>query len=174
MTVDAEAAKVAQEQLFTLFYVTCGIMLALLICVLVHFPARPKSAPSTSATEQREPFWAGVRKLARSRSFWLLSSYAVVVGIAISWISIIYIVLRPLHTHTELQAGLLGFITNIVQMVLGLIFAKFADSYIHHSKRLLIVTLTASAFLYGWFGLMANNFIPMNVCKCICLTSLLY
>ncbi|XP_047471292.1 solute carrier family 49 member 4 homolog isoform X1 [Penaeus chinensis] len=89
-----------RNDIMRLLYIHAGFSGVLLLAVVVYFPSKPKIPPSVTSSCERLNFIPGVLACVRNKSLLLiLASYAVSVGPALAWVSVLNYSLLPLGIH---------------------------------------------------------------------------
>ncbi|XP_037774619.1 solute carrier family 49 member 4 homolog [Penaeus monodon] len=97
-----------QNDIMRLLYIHAGFSGVLLLAVVVYFPSKPKIPPSVTSSCERLNFIPGVLACVRNKSLLLiLASYAVSVGPALAWVSVLNYSPLPLGIHQVLKMGIL-------------------------------------------------------------------
>lgn len=109
-----------KNSVMLLMYVEIGIVTFTLICVLIYFPKKPRHPPSITAATGRLEFNIGLKKVVRSKQFWLLVLiYGVGTGIYGGWCSVLDLNLSEFGVTQE-TAGYLGFWAVLAGAVSGI------------------------------------------------------
>lgn len=144
------------------YHLVCLLASApLTACALLHFPDAPTLAPSDSAALQREgeaaftlaAFWATLKALSASRSFWALSlAYGAVAGVFGCWQSILDLLLSG---YDEVTLGWLSAASSFAGSLAGIAVGRLLDRLRWH-KALGVAMFAGSAVCIGAFWALTS------------------
>lgn len=98
-----------KSKIMNLMYIELAITTATMICVIIHFPKKPKLPPSVTAAIGRLEFKVGAKSLLKNAQFWLLVFiYGIGTGVYGGWCSILDLNLSQFKISQN-TAGWLGF-----------------------------------------------------------------
>lgn len=101
-------------------YIEFAITTLTMLCVIVHFPEKPKLPPSVTAAIGRLEFKVGAKSLLKNAQFWLLVFiYGIGTGVYGGWCSILDLNLSQFNISQN-TAGWLGFGAVVAGSVSGI------------------------------------------------------
>lgn len=107
-------------KIMNLMYIELAITTATMICVIAHFPEKPKLPPSVTAAVGRLEFKVGAKSLLKNAQFWLLVFiYGIGTGVYGGWCSILDLNLSQFDISQK-TAGWLGFGAVVAGSVSGI------------------------------------------------------
>lgn len=109
-----------KNSIMDLMYIEIGVVAFTFICVLVYFPKKPRHPPSITAATGRLEFNIGLKKVIKSKQFWLLVFiYGVGTGIYGGWCSVLDLNLSRFGVSQN-TAGWLGFWAVLAGSISGI------------------------------------------------------
>lgn len=109
-----------KEKIMNLMYIELAITTLTMLCVIIHFPEKPKLPPSVTAAIGRLEFKVGAKSLLKNAQFWLLVFiYGIGTGVYGGWCSILDLNLSQFHISQK-TAGWLGFGAVVAGSVSGI------------------------------------------------------
>merc|ERR1712018_365666 len=127
-----------------------GAAVALFICILIYFPAKPPVAPSPTSEIQRESFKDGLKMLVRNKSAVLIViAYSISQGVQEGFMPVLNLDFTPLGIK-ENTVGWLGFWSSIASCVASFISGHFADKLKGHFKTSLLILLGIATLSFIW------------------------
>ena len=157
-------AEEVRNNLWHLMLGECIFCAGLLAACILTFPAAPAVAPSHSATIAREPPLQGLKQLARSVPFWLLTiSFGIFSGTFQSWGSMLGPILQSVNSsrlpsaQAEAEAGWLGMYGAVAGIVGGVVLGYFADRMVGYRKMLLLIATALSTLGFAVFSLTCSD-----------------
>ncbi len=151
-----------RSDIMLLMYVSCGWSLLLFVVILFSFPNKPPTPPTLTASLTKLNYSTGLRKLMKTRKFWVLAfCFAIPTSFQGSWSALLNINLEPLGI-SQMSAGWLGFAMSIAGNFCALTAGVFADRF-KRKMKLSILTLYSVALLsFLTFVLMYIGVIPYS------------
>ncbi|XP_069111136.1 solute carrier family 49 member 4 homolog [Argopecten irradians] len=163
--VDDENITRIRDNVKVLMFSECGLSALVMILVLLYFPSKPPTPPSTSASQERLDIKAGIKKLIRNKMFLLTCViYGLPLGILGLWASVMSVTLEP-HGVSEGQAGWIGFYSIIAGCLGSLIMARISDAFSKHMKHILLVLFCSAFLCFLWFNLILVGIIPSSIAQ---------
>ena len=109
-----------KNKIMHLMYIELGITTLTMLCVIIHFPEKPKLPPSVTAAIGRLEFKVGAKSLLKNAQFWLLVFiYGIGTGVYGGWCSILDLNLSQFNIDQK-TAGWLGFGAVVAGSVSGI------------------------------------------------------
>ena len=106
--------------IMNLMYIEFAITVVTMLCVIIHFPDKPKLPPSVTAAIGRLEFKVGAKSLLKNAQFWLLVFiYGIGTGVYGGWCSILDLNLSQFKISQK-TAGWLGFGAVLAGSVSGI------------------------------------------------------
>lgn len=151
-----------QNDIMRLLYIHAGFSGVLLLAVVVYFPSKPKIPPSVTSSCERLNFIPGVLACVRNKSLLLiLASYAVSVGPALAWVSVLNYSLLPLGIHQD-EAMWVGVAAVVSSSVSPVFAGRFNDRFPRQVRTTLICLMLLAAFSFYWFLLLSYGVLPVT------------
>ena len=122
---NSSLSKHADHEIIKYTYFELGLCIAVFLCVLVYFPARPPVPPSlTSGTPHVLSTTASVKQAMKNRHFLLLASLTgLTFGIYFGWLSMLAVFLAEFSVDAT-TAGWLGCSATLAGVVSGIALAR--------------------------------------------------
>ena len=109
-----------KSKIMNLMYIEFAITTLTMLCVIIHFPEKPKLPPSVTAAIGRLEFKVGAKSLLKNAQFWLLVFiYGIGTGVYGGWCSILDLNLSQFNISQN-TAGWLGFGAVVAGSVSGI------------------------------------------------------
>ncbi|XP_019633578.1 PREDICTED: disrupted in renal carcinoma protein 2 homolog isoform X1 [Branchiostoma belcheri] len=159
-TTDFSTAK---SQIMLLMYVEFAWTALIFLLILAYFPDKPPSPPTLSASKNRLAFRSGVKQLLRNGRFWLVCvSYGILFGTLSSFGGLLDVNLSP-HNVTQVEAGWVGFYSQIAGGASGIVVGRFSDMLGGHFKLTILVMTVGYIGSLLWLVLMLyHSIIPFS------------
>eukprot|EP00048_Salpingoeca_helianthica_P006651 m.101062 g.101062 ORF g.101062 m.101062 type:complete len:462 (-) comp14085_c1_seq1:34-1419(-) len=161
----ATAPDDVSHRVLVYMWASGAMALATFLCTFFYFPNRPPHAPTVSASSTRVDFLGGMRALASSGQFWIISlSYGIMTGTQTGWGSYLAPNLENfLSSDTaEDTAAWLGFYSSVAGCVGSLVLGRMADLLGGRMKLILIVINIIGTLAFLWFTLICNGTLPAS------------
>ena len=122
---NSSLSKHADHEIIKYAYFELGLCIAVFLCALLYFPARPPVPPSlTSATSHTLSTMASVKQAMKNRHFlWLASLTGITFGIYFGWLSMLDVFLAEFNVGAT-TAGWLGCTATLAGVVSGIALAR--------------------------------------------------
>ncbi|XP_020625238.1 disrupted in renal carcinoma protein 2 homolog isoform X2 [Orbicella faveolata] len=151
-----------KHKIMHLMYIELGITALTMLCVIIHFPEKPKLPPSVTAAIGRLEFKVGAKSLLKNSQFWLLVViYGIGTGVYGGWCSILDLNLSQFDIDQK-TAGWLGFGAVVAGSVSGISLSIFADHFTRYMKLIVIALLTGATASLSIFTLICAGVIPYS------------
>lgn len=149
-------------KIMNLMYIELAITTATMICVIAHFPEKPKLPPSVTAAIGRLEFKVGAKSLLKNAQFWLLVFiYGIGTGVYGGWCSILDLNLSQFGISQK-TAGWLGFGAVVAGSVSGISLSIFADHFARYMKLIVIALLSGATASLTIFTLICAGILPYS------------
>lgn len=156
-------AEDIRGDIMTLMYIHCGVAAALLLAVIIYFPARPPSPPSVTSAEDKPSFLSGIKSIAKNVQLLLvLGVYSFSFGVPVVWIGVLTFSLRVINIHQEQAMGV-AVVAVCVSSVAAFVIARITDKMYGHLRVTIIGLLLASAACFLWFVLISTGVIEPSL-----------
>ncbi|XP_042239360.1 solute carrier family 49 member 4 homolog [Homarus americanus] len=143
-----------RSDIHRLMYIYAGVAVAILVTILVYFPALPPTPPSITSSIERLNFNSSLKSMLRNWDLLLVTlSYSLCIGIPAAWASVLNFSLHDLGMHQN-DAMLVGLLSLTLSGVAGLLSGRLTDMVYGHVKISLIVILIADICCLYWFFLL--------------------
>lgn len=154
---DVEAERTS---LMRYMYYSFGWSSFCFLLFFTYFPSKPPLPPSPTASMVRLEFKAGVKKLARNRTFWLICFiYGLSMGILGCWNGVLDVNLKD-HHISQTEAAWLGFYGVIGACAACIAVARGADIFAKHMKWFLVGLYVAGGGCFVVFALSLIAVVP--------------
>jgi len=157
---------IIKSDIMTLQYGEFAWSAALLLLVLVYFPAKPPRPPSITASIARTDYKAGLKTLFTLPQFWLLGcAYGISTGVYNCWCSVLDTVLSGYQGQhiTQATAGWVGFAASMSGNVAGICIGIFADIFKRHFKIYILLLFGFAIASVLIFSLSYVGIIPFSI-----------
>lgn len=151
-----------KEKIMNLMYIELAITTLTMLCVIIHFPKKPKLPPSVTAAIGRLEFKVGAKSLLKNAQFWLLVFiYGIGTGVYGGWCSILDLNLSQFHISQK-TAGWLGFGAVVAGSVSGISLSIFADHFARYMKLIVVALLVGATASLTIFTLICAGILPYS------------
>lgn len=148
--------------IMNLMYIEFAITVVTMLCVIIHFPDKPKLPPSVTAAIGRLEFKVGAKSLLKNAQFWLLVFiYGIGTGVYGGWCSILDLNLSQFKISQK-TAGWLGFGAVLAGSVSGISLSILADHFTRYMKLIVIALLTGATASLTVFTLICAGTLPYS------------
>jgi hypothetical protein len=148
---------------FSVYAQVCAAgALLFFVAVCLHFPTKPPTPPSASATAEKVDFGQGLRQLAGSAQFWVIvACFAIPNGFQQAWSSALDIIIGPFG-FSESLAAWLGFWSVGAGACAGVLLGVLADRFRRRMKLLIIVMFLVATAGFFIFCLICIGVLPRS------------
>ncbi|CAH3174269.1 unnamed protein product [Porites lobata] len=151
-----------KSKIMNLMYIELAITTVTMICVIIHFPKKPKLPPSVTAAIGRLEFKVGAKSLLKNAQFWLLVFiYGIGTGVYGGWCSILDLNLSQFKISQN-TAGWLGFGAVVAGSLSGISLSIFVDHFARYMKLTVIGLLTGATVSLTIFTLICAGILPYS------------
>ena len=160
--------KTPEEEKLSIWYYFTGmavVSVVIFIAMIIYFPSKPKTPPTTSASSdvQRTGFVDSIKAMSKDRSVMLcFVANALATGVTGAWLSVMTVNFDSLDVGDK-TSGYIGVATTAAAIVFGLAFGQFTDHIRRHIKMTLIILLLLSSVSYLLLTLLIVKVIPYNL-----------
>lgn len=154
-----------RDSIMMLRYAELGVTAFLFVLVLVHFPARPPQAPSTSASAPTLSFWRGLRKIfsLEKINFWYAALPSCIApGVYGVFNSMLDVNLKDVSV-SQVTVGWINFYTIFGSGVFGMLLGRLGDKCIGYRKMLLMLSIVIGALACFATVLIVGQYIPFHI-----------
>ncbi|XP_078580378.1 solute carrier family 49 member 4 homolog [Branchiostoma floridae x Branchiostoma japonicum] len=151
------------EQILRLMYIETGFAGLLCLAVVLHFPSKPATPPSISASTERMNYKASFLAVIRKGQLLLLVICSgITMGAFGGWGMVLDISLSP-HGIQQMEAGWLGFYMLVTGCFASLFFSWLCDRCSGHMKTILVMMYMGATLSTAWITLMLwHGVIPFS------------
>lgn len=151
-----------KTKIMNLMYIELAVTFFTMVCIIVHFPEKPKLPPSVTAAIGRLEFKIGAKSLLRNAQFWLLVFiYGMGTGVYGGWCSVLDLNLSQFKI-SQRTAGWLGFGAVVAGSVSGISLSVFADHFAGYMKLIVIALLGGATLSLTIFTLICAGILPFS------------